>query len=120
MRPSELLSRAEIDLLRRGLIEWSGPARCGDLFARGLGFASADDLVDRTFEYRRDLAEDRSLDMDDWTRILLAVEIVFVSDVVGSGVEWPTTTGFGDGDTLLMLRTIQRKLVRVVRHGGLG
>ena len=47
-------------------------------------------------------------------RTLLAAEIVFVSDLVGSGVEWQTTTGITDEATLAVLRAIQRKLARTV------
>ncbi|MEU1542912.1 hypothetical protein [Actinacidiphila glaucinigra] len=42
------------------------------------------------------------------------MEIVFVSDLAGSGVEWPTTTGLSDEATIRVLRAIQRKLVRTV------
>jgi hypothetical protein len=49
----------------------------------------------------------------DWRRVLLLTEVVFASDVVGSGVEWATTTGLSDEDTIWVLRAIQRKLVRV-------
>jgi hypothetical protein len=48
----------------------------------------------------------------DWARVLLATEIVFVSDLMGSGVEWPTTTGLSDESTI---RTIQRNLGRTIR-----
>jgi hypothetical protein len=30
---------------------------------------------------------------DDWRRVLLSVEIVLASDVVGSGVDWRITAG---------------------------
>ncbi|MEU0791752.1 hypothetical protein ABZ342_16920 [Amycolatopsis sp. NPDC005961] len=42
-------------------------------------------------------------------------EIVFVSDLAGTGCEWPTTTGLDDVVTLRTLRGIQRKLGKVVR-----
>lgn len=47
----------------------------------------------------------------DWTRALLASEIVFASDVVGAGVEWPTVTGWSDVETIELLRELQRKLM---------
>jgi hypothetical protein len=37
-----------------------------------------------------------------------------LSDLVGSGVEWQTTTGLTDEATLPILRAIQRKLARTV------
>ncbi len=49
---------------------------------------------------------------EDWRRLLLAVEVVFVSDVVGSGLDWSVTTGFPDGDRIALLRGIQRKMPR--------
>jgi len=45
---------------------------------------------------------------------LLATEIVFVSDLAGSGVEWQTTTGRDDETTIRTLRVIQRKPARTV------
>ncbi|MFF7081759.1 hypothetical protein ACFZBM_32560 [Streptomyces lavendulae] len=42
------------------------------------------------------------------------MEILFVSDLVSSGVEWPTTTGFSDESKIRVLRSIQRKLGRTV------
>ncbi|MER7770572.1 hypothetical protein [Kitasatospora sp. NPDC096140] len=114
VRPSELLAEGEVRLLRRALVEWGGPARCSDQLAFGMGFADARDLLDQCGVLRDALGGDAPLEPVEWARILLAAEIVFVSDLVGSGVEWRTTTGLGDEDTLRALRTIQRKLARTV------
>ena len=61
------------------------------------------------------LTDDARLSAADWARTLLASEIVFVSDLAGSGVEWQTTTGRSDEATIRTLRSIQRKLAKVVR-----
>ena len=45
----------------------------------------------------------------DWQRLLLATEVVFASDLIGSGHDWPITTGFADERTIHLLRSIQRK-----------
>ncbi|QKS21463.1 hypothetical protein HUN58_17345 [Curtobacterium sp. Csp1] len=45
----------------------------------------------------------------------VATELVFVSDVVGSGTDWETTTGIRDADALRLLRSLQRKIVSVPR-----
>ena len=111
----ELLTEDEIRLLRRALLEWGGPARCGDQLAVGMGFADAQDLVDRTVLLRDALRDDVPLSPADWARVLLATEIVFVSDLAGTGVEWPTTTGLADEPTIRTLRSIQRKLGRTIR-----
>ncbi|MFF1926337.1 hypothetical protein ACFVW8_37955 [Streptomyces sp. NPDC058221] len=112
---SELLTGDEIRLLRRALLEWGGPAHCSDQLAVGMGFADAQDLVDRTGPLRDALGDDVPLPPADWARVLLATEIVFVSDLAGTGVEWPTTTGLADEPTIRMLRSVQRKLGRTVR-----
>ncbi|MEV8563531.1 hypothetical protein AB0478_45600 [Streptomyces sp. NPDC051917] len=114
VRPSELLAEGEIRLLRRALGEWGGPARCSDQFAFGMGFADARDLLDQCHILSSALGNDDPIKPVDWARTLLAAEIVFISDLVGSGVEWQTTTGLSDEATLSVLRAIQRKLARTV------
>ena len=44
-------------------------------------------------------------------RSLLMTEVVFASDVVGSGMEWTITTGLTDQETIATLRGLQRKLL---------
>ncbi|WP_405795192.1 hypothetical protein [Streptomyces sp. NBC_01506] len=112
---SALLAQDETELLRRALLEWGGPARCSDQLAVGMGFESARDLLDQCPRLRRALADDVPLAPVDWARILLAVEIVFVSDLAGTGFEWSTTTGLSDEATIRTLRSVQRKLGRTVR-----
>ncbi|WP_328484914.1 hypothetical protein [Streptomyces zaomyceticus] len=111
---SELLAEDEIRLLRRALLEWSGPAKCSDQIAVGMGFADVQDLLDQSSRLRSALHDDVPLAPANWARTLLAVEIVFVSDLAGSGVEWQTTTGLPDELTIRTLRSIQRKLARTV------
>jgi len=50
----------------------------------------------------------------DWARTVLATEVVFASQLIGSGHDWSITTGLEDGETLKLLRGIQRKLPRSV------
>ncbi|WP_406067147.1 hypothetical protein OG372_00245 [Streptomyces sp. NBC_01020] len=112
---SELLADDEIKLLRRALAEWGGPAHCSDQLALGMGFADERDLLDQCRRLQLALTDDIPLAQVDWARALLATEIVFVSDLVGSGVEWSTTTGLSDESTIRTLRSIQRKLGRTIR-----
>ncbi|TDO51450.1 hypothetical protein EV643_103187 [Kribbella sp. VKM Ac-2527] len=79
-----------------------------------MGFISATDLPAQCSRIRSALVAWESLEPMDWARALLATEIAFSSDVVGSGYEWPTTTGWSDEVTVKTLRAIQRKLVRLV------
>lgn len=112
---SEVLAGDVIDLLRRALGEWGGPACCSDQLAVGMGFSGVHDLLGQTRRLRSALADDVPLRAADWARTLLASEIVFASDLAGSGVEWQTTTGRSDEATIRTLRSIQRKLAKVVR-----
>ena len=112
---SQLLTVNEIALLRRALLEWGGPARCSDEIAVGMGFDGAQDLYNQCHRLRAALGEGVPILPADWARTLLATEIVFVSDLAGSGFEWSTTTGFSDVTTIQTLRAIQRKLATTVR-----
>ncbi|MEU4252269.1 hypothetical protein AB0F15_33190 [Amycolatopsis sp. NPDC026612] len=115
LTPGDLLASDEIALLDRALLEWGGPARCSDELAVGMGFASFDDLITQCKRLRAALKAGSPLAAVDWARTLIAAEIVFVSDLAGTGFEWRTTTGLDDVTTIQALRVIQRKLGKVVR-----
>lgn len=113
--PRSLLEPSEIDMLVRALLEWGGPAHVSDELARGMGFAGAEDLLERGRSFRQDLRNNELIRDADWARILLAAEIVFASDLMGSGTDWSTTTGLTDDETVKLLRGVQRKLGNVLR-----
>ena len=98
-------------VLRAGLIEWGGPANCTVELAVAMGFQSLADLFAEGGRIGDAIVEGRALSRTDWARALLATEIVFASNVMGSGWEWPITTGFEDEATLRILRSLQRKIV---------
>ncbi|WP_080635214.1 hypothetical protein [Salinispora pacifica] len=108
------LNDDERDLLRRGLLEWAGPARCTEELAVAMGFTGIADMLTQSKRIRAALAADERIEAIDWARALMATEIAFASDVIGSGVEWATTTGLSDESTIKTLRLVQRKLVRIV------
>jgi hypothetical protein len=112
---SAVLAENETKLLCRSLLEWGGPAHCSDQLAVGMGFLNVQDMLDQCRRLRTALKDDAPLDAADWARTLLASEIVFVSDLAGSGVEWRITTGLDDEATIRTLRSIQRKLAKVIR-----
>ena len=105
------LSDEERSVLRAGLIEWGGPANCTDELAVAMGFQSVIDLFAEGARIGDAIVEGRPLSRTDWTRALLATEIVFASNVMGSGWDWPITTGFDDESTIKILRSLQRKIV---------
>lgn len=86
---SDLLADDKIKLLRRALAEWGGPAHCSDHLAVGMGFADQRDLLDQCDRLRNALADDVPLTQVDWACVLLATEIVFVSDLMGPGSNGP-------------------------------
>jgi hypothetical protein len=48
----------------------------------------------------------------DWTRALVATELVWASDVFGSGLDAVSTWGYSDAEGVVLLRSIQRKLLQ--------
>lgn len=116
------LSDLERRVLHWGVIDWGGPARCTEEMAVALGFLGVDDFV----RHRKRLADavkgGQPLSRLDWARVVLATEVVFASDVMGSGLDWAITSGFSDVETLSALRTIQRKVrwTRRLIGNGLG
>lgn len=99
--------------------DWGGPARPTNEFAVAMGFAGAKEMPDEAWALWKRIEADEALTGADWRRTLLAAEVVFASDVVGSGVEWPTTTGFPDDESIVVLRKLQRKLLKVYTNAQL-
>jgi hypothetical protein len=105
------LTPAEQDLLVQGLVQWGGPASPTDELARAMGFRSSQDLWQgKGRELRDAVRQGKPLIPSDWRQTLLATEIVFASDVVGAGADWPIVTGLSDHETITALRTIQKKI----------
>ena len=110
------LDDTERRLLRWGIIEWGGPARCTDEMAVAMGFRSIQDLFDSGRRLAGSIEAGAPLTALDWLRVLLATEIVFASNTIGSGLDWSITSGMSDEESLAALRSVQRKLVGI---GGL-
>lgn len=106
------LDNDERSFLRAGLLEWGGPASPTNAVAVALGFTSAKTMSREAWALWGRIERNEMLTADEWRRVLFAVEVAFASDVVGSGVDWPTTTGISDADSIAVLRRLQRKLPR--------
>ena len=111
-RVSVVLDDAERSFLRAALLDWGGPANPTDALAVAMGFTSADNLSDEAWALWERIEAGDPLATEDWRRVLLAAEIVFVSDVVGSGLDWEITSGISDEESITLLRGLQRKLPR--------
>jgi len=107
---SVVLADDEREVLRRGLAEWGGPASCTEALAVAMGFRSVADLLEDGRRLRETLAVGEPLTPQDWRRVIAATEIVFASDVFGSGLDWSITTGFSDEQTIKILRRVQRTI----------
>jgi hypothetical protein len=107
------LTDDERKVLLHGITAWGGPARATETFARAMGFESVADLHAERPRLLHAIQGDEPLGRADWRRVLLLTEIAFASDVVGSGVEWQTTSGLSDEATVHALRRVQRKLTGV-------
>ena len=98
--------------LRAALLDWGGPTNPTDEIAVALGSRDAASLSADTRALWKRFEAEGALSTDAWRQVLLAVEVVFVSDVVGSGLDWPITSGFSDADSIRILRGLQRRLPR--------
>ncbi|WP_200903781.1 hypothetical protein [Microbacterium sp. GCS4] len=86
--------------------------------AVALGFEGTESLLRDGAHLAKRISDGEPLSREDWTRALMATEVVFISDVIGSGVDWISTTEYTDAETIQALRTIQHKLVAVVLRPG--
>ena len=105
------LDPQERRVLAYGLGEWLGPARPTEELAVAMGFAGIADLNSEVLRLNRAILADEPLSPLDWVRALLATEIVFISDMVGSGRDWQITVGIPDDVTVEALRRVQDKIL---------
>lgn len=69
-------------------------------------------MSQETWALWRRIEANEVLSSQDWRRVLLAAETIFTSDVFGSGLEWPITSGIPDAESIAILRGLQPKLPR--------
>jgi hypothetical protein len=75
------------------------------------GFKSCDDIWDQGERLIPLLRRGSALTPSDWTRTLLAVEIVWISAVVGAGWDASILFSHADAEAVGILRSMQRKLL---------
>lgn len=108
------LTPDEREILASGLNEWEGPALCTEELAVAMGFDGTIGLLSEAGRIGNAIRDSEALSQRDWVRALLATEIAFVSDVVGSGHDWSITVGVADGRSIELIRTAQNKILRDV------
>lgn len=80
-----------------------------------MGFDNKEDLWQGEGRRLREVLDSGGpLTSSQWRKALLSLEIVFASDVLGSGCDWSITTGISDEETIKLLRVVQRKLARAI------
>lgn len=77
-----------------------------------MGFQDAETMSNQAWDFWLRIERGDVLAPDEWRSVLMAAEVVFSSDVVGSGLDWPITTGISDAESIAILRGLQRKLPR--------
>jgi hypothetical protein len=122
--PDELaeyeLTAIERLVLRNGLHQWAGPARCTEELAIGMGFSSLSDLFNEGGRIIGALDATQPMSHRDWARTLLATEIVFMSDVVGAASDWEAVTDISESDTFTTIRKLQGHIMASPLIGGFG
>ena len=102
-------------MLVSGLNEWSGPAKPTPEIAKLIGFPTVEELHHQGGVIAQQVKAHAPLSATDWRRALPATEIVFASDLVGSGIDWAATTGLHDEESIRLLRGAQRRLAHVLK-----
>lgn len=112
------LTDDERRMLGYGLKDWAGPAHGTDSLAVAMGFASLEDLQEDGDRIADAIADVQPLPVRDWTRAMAATEIVFASDVLGTGSEWTVLQAGTNSYWIGVLRSLQRKVPRGRRFLG--
>lgn len=83
-----------------------------------MGSASLADLQVAGDRIAGAMAAGEALPVRDWTRAMVATEIVFASEVLGTGSEWTVINGGTDAYWVGVLRSLQRKVPQGRRFPG--
>jgi len=104
------LTDEERRMLFYGLVDWGGPARCTGAPAIALGFDGLEHLDREGRRIAQDIYEGRPVSLRERTRAMFSAEIIFASDVMGTGKEWGVIQGGDDANWLGILRALQHNV----------
>ncbi|WP_166902219.1 hypothetical protein [Mycobacterium sp. DL440] len=110
-----VLSGEQKRFLGTALSVWGGIASNQLPPIEALGYAGLADFDSDVARLRDQLGRDKpELSTLDWSRIQFLAEISWASDMFGAGVEFELVNPFSDAEALVLLRSVQRALVRTV------
>lgn len=104
------LTDEERHMLYYGLIDWGGPSECTESLAVAMGFSGLDDLDREGPRIAAVILAREALPVRDWSRALFSTEVIYASEVVGTGSEWGVVQGGTDAHWIDVLRSLQRKV----------
>lgn len=109
------LSLEQKRFLDAALSVWGGIASNQLPPIGALGYTGKADFAADVARLRDQLGSDHpDLSTADWSRIQFLAEISWASDMFGAGVEFELVSPFTDSESLALLRSVQRALIRAV------
>lgn len=104
------LTERERDFIQQTLEQWSLSAAGMPFPFQVLGLSTWEEFGELTLRLEHAVTDGEPLTDLDWARVLFLTEITWVSDLVGSGLDFEIVTGFSDTEAVSLLRGLQRKI----------
>ena len=92
------------------LVDWGGPAECTESLAVAIGFAGLDGLLEQGERIAEAIYRGEAVSRRDWSRAMFSAEVIFASDVVGTGSEFTVIQGGTNAHWIGVLRDLQTKV----------
>jgi hypothetical protein len=104
------LTEDERDFIQQTLEQWGLSAASAPFPFQVLGLSTWEAFGELTVRLENSVIGGEPLTDLDWARLLFLTEVTFASDLVGSGLDFDTVTGFSDFEAVSLLRGLQRKI----------
>ncbi len=108
------LTDEEQSFLRWGLELWRGPIYPSQQMRQGLGFVTSRELFDWVETHLHRVREETTFSRKEWTTVLALSELAFASETAGGAADWAVVSAIPDEKAIKILRSVQRKLRRVI------
>jgi hypothetical protein len=103
------LTDRERKFIERAMQQWGLSASDASFPFQVLGLSTWEEFGALTVRLERAVKNADPLSNLDWARVLFLTEITWASDLVGSGLDFATVTGFSDTEAVALLRGLQRR-----------